>query len=430
MAAKNPRRPRVIYQNEFLYTSFDATGYHFNGQVKHNPYCNKRNIHFTECSGNLVRQLHRIQGANYGFSVQYKDANEFGKIARIAQVMVDTPQVTLDFEYFLADGYNEQMMGFITDGERQALGKHLTMDGRVGQNFFIVQAPEGHDVVKMNLADYGKDVKVVGLGNAFLSQYAVMVEVGAIPKARVSFDCFNIRSYEGVCNLPIPAVDPNAACPLSDVRFSIPDTYESFVYEQTKAKEQFVYQEGAGALAAGDVRVSLDDGTFLNITPDSLTEYHKGSAHIQGFTINAPLGTTKLNRLGNFYEYSKAINFPAVITVEIRAWVSELKNDRSVNELFSCPSKKHNLVLLLEDCRAVEECNGELNPIHTNMAYYIKGATLDEESFESNITDNKVVNIRFSTSIAGADDDSAGLFIYGKSFLPDRPKILAWGQPL
>jgi hypothetical protein len=430
MASKQPRRHRVIYQNEFLYTSLDATGYHFNGQVKYNPDCNQRNIHRTECSGNLVRQLHRIQGANYGFSVSYKNANEFGKISHIARTMVDTPEVTFDFEYFLADGYNEQALGFIIDGEKQALSNHLTMGDRVGQNFFIVQAPEGHDVVNMNLGAYGDDVKVVGLGNAFLSQYAVMVEVGSTPKARVSYECFNLRSYEGVCNLPIPAIDPNSACPLSDVRFSIPDTYQSFVYEQMKAKEQFVFQEGAGALQPGNVRLSLDDGAFMSITPNDVMKYHEGSAHIQGFTINAPLGTTKLNRLGNFYEYSKAINFPVVISIEIQALVSELKDNRSVSSLFSCPSSKHDLVLLIEDCRAAKECDGQLQPLHTNMAFYIKGAVLDEESFESNVTDSKVVNIRFSAPIGGADDDTAGLFIYGKSFLPDKPKILAWGQPL
>lgn len=441
---RHPRRPSVNYGNEFLYSSFNATGYHFNNEVSHDTGCALRNVPWTECSGNLVRQLHRIQSATYGFTINRRDVNQFGKMARVDSVAIDTPSVTMDFEYFLADGFNEQVMGFIIDGEHQALYNHISMEDRVGQNIFVCTMPEGHEVINANLNNTNQvkqirssyegaknTARVVGIGNAFLNQYAVTVEVGNIPKARMSWDGYNIRSYEGFCNLPIPSVDPNASCYKDNkIHFSLPDTYESFVYEQLAGKDQIIYQDGAGALKPGDVRLSLGDSALMTTLNDSLGAFHRGAAHIQGFTINVPLGNTRMNRLGSYYEYSRTINFPAKIDIQVSAIISELKDNATTQDLVMCPSKKHDLVLLLEDCQGIQECDYRLMPVSTNMAFYIKGATLDEESITSNVTDNKAVSLRFSAQIGGLDDKDHGLFIFGKSYFPDKPKILAWGQPI
>lgn len=421
------RRNRVNYGGEFLYTSFDATGYHFNNQTLYDPNCELRNVPWTECSGNLVRQLHRVQSINYGFTQDFKDANEFGKIARTARVSVNNPDVTLDFEYFLADGYNEQVMGFIIDGKTQTLFKHLASEGRMGQNFFIGVAPEGHQVVGANLKQKEESRRVVGIGNAFLSQYAVTAELGSIPKARVSFDAFNMRSYYGACNLPIPAVDPVNDCGAPDVNFSLPDTYESFVYEQLTGLEDIVYQEGAGGLRPGDIKISIDDGAFFSRQLSGLNEYTNGGAHIQGFTINMPLGNTRIHRLGRHFEFARVLNFPATIDVEVQALVADLKAENLWSRI-TCPSKKHNLTLLLNDCRSLSICDDKLVPHSTNMAFYLKSAILDEENFSSSISDNKVVNLKFTVPVGGADDYDDGLFITGKSFFPERPNLLTWGN--
>ena len=48
----------------------------------------------------------------------------------------------------------------------------------------------------------------------------------------------------------------------------------------------------------------------------------------------------------------------------------------------------------------------------------------------SNIGDNKQTSLRFTTQIGSEDDTENGIFISGKSFIPDKPNILAWGVPL
>mgnify|MGYP003146917353 CR=1 FL=1 len=92
-------------------------------------------------------------------------------------------------------------MNFIIDGEASTFGNHISGPPGIGMNFFITTVEEGHDVIRNNLTRYDKysnvaqhNKTVVGIGNAHLSQYAISAEVGSIPKARVSYEGFNIRS--------------------------------------------------------------------------------------------------------------------------------------------------------------------------------------------------------------------------------------------
>ena len=131
-------RPRVIYQTEALYTSLDATGYHFADSTHNDSDCNLRNLDHTGCSGNLVRQLHRIQSVDFDYKINWTNVDQYGQGARLDFMMLTTPDITLDFEYLLADGYNEQLMGFVVDGEHQSLRNHIyDYNRKVGSNFGI-----------------------------------------------------------------------------------------------------------------------------------------------------------------------------------------------------------------------------------------------------------------------------------------------------
>ena len=87
-------RTRVIYQSEALFVD-DGT------LVPTATYP----------SGN-VRQLHRVQSANYGFTINRQDVNQFGNLARIDQISIEAPTVNLDFSYYLTTGNNESALGF------------------------------------------------------------------------------------------------------------------------------------------------------------------------------------------------------------------------------------------------------------------------------------------------------------------------------
>jgi hypothetical protein len=433
MPRKFPSRNKVNYASQLLYSCFDATGYHFANHSTDDQNIH-RNKHWNEIDGgNQVRQLHRIQAINHSFSTDFIDINEYGSLARIEKTFLETPNVTLDFEYYLADAYNEQVVGFITDGEHQTLRKHVMPEDRLyGQNFFVIQIPDGHDVIRSNLDDFNEeDIGVIGIGNAFLSQYAVTAEVGSAPRARLSYEASNIRSYKGFKNLPVPSYNfgKSGHCFDSENKFSIPNTYESFLYETLPNQiEDIHFDQGSIGVGPGDLRISLDNAGYISKNLKDFNDYSDGAAHIQGFTINLPIGSTKLSRIGTHLEYTRSYNFPARVDVQIRALMGDIRESKGLHELGK--TKKHNLVLIIQDPRSLCNCGGVLQQEYMKMAFYIKGAVLESEGFSSSIGDNKVVDLNFSAQLGGPEESENGLFIYGSSFFPDRPRVVAWGNPL
>ena len=83
-------RNRVIYQSEALYVSKDASS---TGKADH-------------------KQLERVQSANFNYTINRQDVNQFGQLARIDSLILDPPTVGTDFSYYLTDGFNERCLGF------------------------------------------------------------------------------------------------------------------------------------------------------------------------------------------------------------------------------------------------------------------------------------------------------------------------------
>ena len=163
-------RNRVIYQSESLFVSDSV-------------YSTESNNH---------SELRRIQGANYGFTINRTDVNQYGHLSRIDAIALESPTVNFDMSYYLGDGYNEDALGFDIYGQSQFASGHL--DSSSGRNLFIVTTDKGIDSVGFESADsYG----LIGIGNSFLSDYNVDLAVGAIPTVNVSFEASNIMSSNG-----------------------------------------------------------------------------------------------------------------------------------------------------------------------------------------------------------------------------------------
>ena len=83
-------RNRVIYQSQAVYVSQDV---------------NCTGI-ATGTTDNV--DLNRIQSCNYSFNVTRQDVNQFGELASIDRIITDTPTVSLDGSYMMANFGNEK----------------------------------------------------------------------------------------------------------------------------------------------------------------------------------------------------------------------------------------------------------------------------------------------------------------------------------
>ena len=361
-------RNRVIYQSEALYVSNNA------GSL----------------SSANHKQLERVQSANFNYTINRQDINQFGELARIDSLILDPPTVSTDFSYYLTDGFNERCLGFyVQTGSGGAGGVHSEAGGFAsghltagsGKNMFIVTSAEGTDI---NLdGALTSDDTVIGIGNCYLSNYSVDMAVGSIPTVSVSMEGANVRSDRSANSIDSPAVDQSAGTSLGGT-VSLPDP-----------------TTGVSAIAAlrpGDITLSL-----TNFDGDTIAEVNDsaGDAHVQSVSISVPLSRSPISRLGSRFPFAREVDFPVNVSMSVSAIMNETVAYNLVDKLDA--SAKAATVTL-------KDKEGKQTVIWT-----LSGAKIDSESISSSIGSNKTVDITLSTQVGGPNDITNGLYMSGSN---------------
>jgi hypothetical protein len=403
-------RNRVIYQSEALYVS--------------------KNINSTG-SGDHA-QLERVQSANYNFSISRQDINQYGQLARIDSIVLEPPTVGLDFTYYLTDGFNERALGFyvqretgyvvaltgagvgavtgsftggfnqdgsfanfplsssiasgftgLTDGQGNFPSGHMT--NQSGQNFFITTVSEGVDALGVTGIS-----STIGIGNAFLTNYALELAVGSLPTVSVSMEASNMNSditFSGdngsISGVENPAINPTNGIKIdADVVLKPANTGASTI----------------SALRPGDITINL--GTFDGSGITDLGD-DSDALHIQSASLAIPLSRTSLQRLGSKFAYARAVDFPVTATLSISAILNEVTAGNLADILND--ENKRDIKLTLKGPNGAGD----------RIDWTLKGCKLDSESFSSSIGSNKSVELAFSTQIGGPNDIANGIFVSG-----------------
>ena len=344
-----------------------------------------------------IEQLKRVQNANYSFTINRQDVNQFGELGRIDSVVLEAPTVSLDFSYYLTDGENERLLGFITDGVYQHLSGHMTRaQNEFGNNYFILTVPEGRDAIKGDTLTPENQKTVISLGNGYVTDYSMEASVGSFPTASVTVEGLNIKSDAGTDWKEIPAIDSKDGTQLCSNCFYLPDADTG---------------EGTSVLKPGDITIDLAGASLISKQISGRTLGYgaedKGSAHIQSFTLSTPMGRTSLQRLGNTYSYAKEVDFPVTATLSVNALVSDLREGNLVNLICG---QTYDMQIRMQNPACVV-CDPNAAP--DGMLIDFKKAVLDSESFSSAIGDNKSVDLTFSTQIGGPEEAGVGVFIKG-----------------
>tara|TARA_Y100000592_G_C5482423_1_gene326497 strand:- start:114 stop:1484 length:1371 start_codon:yes stop_codon:yes gene_type:complete len=412
-------RNRVIYQSEALYVSPDATGFHYTGNagigVNHPHEVPLGATMGGQRRASVLNQFSRVQSANYSFTINRQDVNQFGQLGRIDSIILESPTVALDFTYYLTDGENERLLGFNVDGVSSCVSGRLLADKSEGQNFFILTTKEGEDAIGNKLNDSDSDQGVIALGNGFLSDYSVDMSVGALPTASVSIEGFNISSDVGTTGNVNPAIDPLDGTYLKNFngrQYTVP------VAIKNNASGEAGIQESA--LRPGDIALDLEDSALISSQVGNTDG--KTSAHIQSCSISVPLSRSVLERLGSNFGYTRVVDFPINATMTISALVADLKSGNLIERIYEEEedqtsaryglAKAHDLTVTLRKPVAKAYLPGQTSDI--GMKFTMKNAVLESESFSSAIGDNKSVDLTFTTQISGPQDLDNGMFIFGE----------------
>ena len=381
-------RNRVIYQSEALYVS--------------------KGLLSTGTSDHF--QLDRVQSANYSFTVNRQDINQFGELARIGYVALEPPTVNLDFTYYLTDGSNERAMNFYvksgTSTDKTFLSGHM-VSTYSGQNFYILTSTEGNDVNTSTgdgtLASLGAYVKsAIGIGNAYITNYSLDASVGNLPTVSVSFEGANMNAATGIAyntgisitgwsGISLASVDPAKGTANSG---------SGVVWLPTGKSS--LGGSGIIALRPGDITLNLDSfddngsGVFARLSGTD-------GIHIQSAALAIPLARTPIQRLGTRFAYSRPLDLPASATLSVSAIVNEMTAENLASALDVQYEKDITLTINVPGS----------NPAVASVFYTLRKCRLDSESFSSSIGGNKTVDLVFSTQYASLNDTGRGVFFSG-----------------
>jgi len=395
-------RNRVIYQSEALFV----------GQ--------KTGVTDAHTSAGDIKQLHRVQSANYAFSVARTDVNQFGELAAIDRVVLDTPTVSLDYSYLLSNMSNEENMGFFvntkevgTDSLVSALSGILnkTEDER---NYFIQTSREGEDAVGDTTRDNAGVARgsTIGIGNGFVTSYSSEASVGGFPTVSVAVEGMNMLFSTGTQNVPNPGINRTDGS-ASTTKISLPTVSGDF---KDSSEQSGILS--ISTLRPGDITIKIaehsTDGSFGSDDYDlggaklpAADGDTTNSANIQSYNISFDLGRTPIQRLGNRFAFAREVDFPVNVSLSLDAIMTDLTTG-NLNDLVDC-EKSYDIQIQLKGITG-----SACDTVKTDVAAYVlKNMKPDSQSYSSSIGDNKTVTLDFSTQIGGPRDTNAGVFFKG-----------------
>jgi hypothetical protein len=380
-------RNRVIYQSEALYVS--------------------KNINSTGSGDHY--QLTRVQSANYNFDITRQDVNQFGQLARIDALVLQSPTVSLDFSYYPTDGSNEKALGFFVtnSGAGAAAGDTVNfasgqMGASSGQNFYIVTSEEGSDVNTLSAnAGYKLGGKpVIAIGNGFLSNYTFNAAVGQLPTASVTIEGLNMRSST-ITGIQVignfTGTGNYASSPAIDPELGTSKGFTGYLLDPIEATGRAYIS----ALRPGDI--TLDFATYDGQTSSPISKLvGDGGINVQNASLTLPLARTPIERLGSRFAFARVVDFPIVATLNVSAVVSDSTAKNLADMLDD--NTKRTLILRMKK----PDGSGS-----DAMVFSFKGSQLKSESFSSSIGANKTVDLVFETQVGGPSDQNNGIYLSG-----------------
>lgn len=419
-------RNRLTFNNEALFVSPSATGYHYTGRnaigIKTparsitdmagwqcgNPFP-PWNPYGTDPSyavehGSAIRQLRRIQSCYYGFNTNLTDINQYGHMSRLSSESINEPLVNLEFSYYLLDGFNERHIGMVINGDMSPLSQEAS--GSDGRNYFIEMVPESRDVVSGDAVIPNDQKTVVSIGNGFVTNYSASLAVNQIPTATVNVEAYNMTAHIGTTGVDIPSINPRNGAKMSDawVEGSPGECKDGgsgcmSLFSMPTASKEYNGCEDVAALRPGDVVLQLSNSALISKQVDSEGAFIHGAALIESATVDFPLERTSIKRIGNQYPFTKSIDFPLTVTLTIEATLSEIKKANLVDLLCSCD--KHDLLITIYDPSCTPCDFSKRKDEDIAIQFKFTESILESENFSSAIAENKSVSLKFSTQMGG-----------------------------
>ena len=300
---------RVSYECQAIYVGpSPSSGYHFI-----NEYGKLNNDLEDKNNFNLLKRINRVTDLDYQITLPREEVKQLGKSALASNLILNSPNVLVNFEYYLNGITNEARLGFnvnhldlFTSGDVTG-GPIFT-----GNNYFIfsglniydgnelpIESPfwpgnnrSSRNIYAVVTRNYGeeeviarnplannershRDENVISFGDCYLTRYTTSCAVGGTPKAQVSFVGNNVVFYTGSSGEGIPAINPKNRRQFDEVKFVVPE--EPMVND-------------VSIILPGDITVDLEEiNPIENISMDGI-KWSQSAADFMEYVTSSASG--------------------------------------------------------------------------------------------------------------------------------------------
>ncbi len=378
-------RNRTIYQSENIYVGpTPCTGRHFSAGYNG----------FTGLGVNLVTGLTRVQNVNYSISTEPTPINQFGELAAIDYVTLDTPTITMDFTYIAQSLFNERIMGMnISSGTYVSAISGMLNKQTDEKNWFIKTVDEGFDSV----GDVGTGLTkfVAGIGNGYLTSYRAEGAVGSFPTVRIGVEGINFKVDQGLTGNAVPSINPTNGIPITDQYYALP---------VATSNPQGNAGLNISALRPGDV--VLDFGAYAQ--GDNSFGMNITDAKIQSYSIGFDLRRAGLNKLGSRYAYSREIEFPVPVSISVTSIAGEMDSGNLSD--FLNGANQFDLSVKVHSPNTLPANRTDQNVI---VQYLVRNARFVSQEFSHAIGSAKTNTLNFTAQVGGPFNPGTGMFLSG-----------------
>lgn len=380
-------RNRVIYQSDIVYVGNTGATGTSDGD-----------------SNGTISQLQRVQSANYSFDIARTDINQFGQLAAVDRIILEQPTVSLDLNYLVLTGDNEQNLG-LSINSNSALSHILSGDDlplalrRSIKNYYVSTAVEGSDAANSATNITGGGASIIGIGNGFLSSYAVNGAVGDFVSADVSVEGLNMtfENTSGQATVENPVINPVNGTPIErDINMT----------ELNAGSQSYTASSASipAALRPGNVAITQGAGQGGTVGFDVT------NLKYQNFSIGFDLSRENLEKLGSRFAFSKEIEFPAEATMDFSALVGDVLTTAAGA---GAAQSALDYIVNTSDAAFNVSIDVDGNSNEYGLRFTLKNGKLSSQSVSSSIGDNKSLDLSYVSQIGGPEDTTNGISITG-----------------
>ena len=409
-----------IYNQQSLYIGpCSLTNYHFisdDGVLNNN---------YTDLIGNtnLLFPINRVFAAGYSITAPRIDVRSLGKAANVARPIINPPEITLNFDYYLMGLINEARLGFYvnhrsgnqftgnplysnrvcpisgfidrTYSTSEETEQHWPLSCRDRKNIFIGIKNDNLDFndTSSSPAIKNNNIHVMAFGDCFLNSYQTSAAVNDIPKASVQYVVNNIEYHAGSSGLDIPSVNPKTYEIYSGIKFNLPNTYQG--------------ANLPSVLKPGDITVDIKNST--NTSPKNLS-IDFNDIRIQNYNIGLDLNREPLYALGYKLPLDRRVKFPVFTNLSFNI----IPGDNQSGSLVGLIKTDENYDITIK-------LRYGSNLLFTGVAiqYEFLKAKFNNISFNQTIGSRKTADLSFTSEIDPLDN-TKGFFISGQLGIPQQ----------